>query len=69
MKRPPLGLVPKFIWDEARLNEVEGAIKRYKAENLSIPTEWIEEQNALMIGLQERDLKRGPEHGSSLFRV
>ena len=47
IKRPPLGLVPKFIIDEKRLNEIKKAIDRYMDENYKIPLKWIEEYNEL----------------------
>ena len=45
IKRPPLGLVPKYIHESKRHNEVCEAITRYYQEGLEIPIEWIEEYN------------------------
>ncbi len=47
-KKPPIGLVPKFIRQEQRLKEVKEAINRYFEAGLEIPTEWIEEYNELI---------------------
>jgi hypothetical protein len=47
-KKPPLGLMPKRIHDESRLDEISEAIKRYIAEKKEIPIEWIEEYRSLL---------------------
>jgi len=54
-KKPPLGLTPRFIRDEQRLNEILAAIERYAAEKTPIPLEWVEEYNEICIRLQEED--------------
>jgi hypothetical protein len=41
--RPPLGLRPRFIADEDRLSEVEGAIVRYQDAGKPVPDEWFSE--------------------------
>ena len=50
--RPPLGLIPKKLYDEQikveRFNEVCGAIARYYDAGLKINIEWIEEYNELV---------------------
>ena len=47
-KKPPLGLLPKYIHDDRRLDEVSKAIKRYANELFPLKTEWIEEYNELI---------------------
>lgn len=47
-KKPPLGLIPRYIRDEERLSEVGGAIYRYLNERYPIKPEWIEEYNELI---------------------
>lgn len=47
-KKPPLGLIPKFIHKERRFIEVCGAISRYYEAGLVIPIEWVEEYNELV---------------------
>jgi hypothetical protein len=44
-KPVPIGIMPKYIWDDKRFYEVCGAITRYYQEGLEIPIEWIEEYN------------------------
>ena len=46
--RPPLGVMPKFIWDRKRISMLKEAIKRYLDENEAIPNEWITEYNELV---------------------
>lgn len=45
--RPPLGIVPKYIWQDKRRSEIIQAICRYLNVNLPVPVEWIEEYNEL----------------------
>jgi len=53
--KPPLGLMPKCVWQEQRLDEVSAAIeRRMKAFGYEIPIEWIEEYNELMNIIQTR---------------
>lgn len=46
--KPPIGLKPKKLADEARLFEVRSAIVRYYEAGLKIPVEWIIEYNELI---------------------
>jgi hypothetical protein len=48
VKFSPIGLIPKWIRQEERLNEVGWAIKRYYDAGLEIPIEWVEEYNELI---------------------
>lgn len=47
-KKPPLGLVPKYIHEEKRLHAIREAIIRYVQEGYVIPLEWVEEYNELI---------------------
>jgi len=51
---PPIGLKPRFIVTEERLEEVKEAIERYIENGFKVPAEWIEEYNDL---LEWRDKK------------
>lgn len=56
--KPPIGLMPKFIWEEKRFQAVKEAIDRYmKAEKL-VPKEWWEEYSELGHKIQERRNKQ-----------
>lgn len=46
--KPPLGVMPKCIWDDKRFNMIALAIKRYLKSNCKIPIEWVEEYNSLI---------------------
>ncbi len=48
LKRPPLGLTPKYICDETRVAEIQAAIERYTAAGKAIPGEWNLELDALL---------------------
>ena len=54
MNKPPLGLIPKSIYEAQimleRMNMIVDAMKRYAAVQKPIPVEWIEELEELMKG-------------------
>ena len=52
-KVPPLGLIPKFIWEEQRLSELKGALARYLNANYPLPQEFVDEFNELVGKLPE----------------
>jgi len=43
LEKPPIGLVPKWVCDEARRVEILEAMMRYAYSHKNIPPEWIEE--------------------------
>lgn len=47
-KKPPLGIMPRWIWERKRCREIAEAICRYTYAGKSIPAEWIEEYNELV---------------------
>jgi hypothetical protein len=47
-KRPPLGLIPRFVFESQRVNMIIEAIYRYIEAESPIPIEWIEEYNELI---------------------
>lgn len=46
-KRPPLGLMPRIIHDENRMQAIEEAAGRYFLAQLDIPKEWVTEYKEL----------------------
>ena len=46
--KPPLGLKPKSISDEQRLDEIDAAIERYVVALYPIPQSWLDERDALL---------------------
>ena len=53
-ERPPIGLYPRFLHDEKRLDDVTQAIQRYMNAHETVPAEWWDECNELV----EREQKR-----------
>jgi len=51
--RPPLGLMPRFMWEGERLFEVCSAITRRYQSCMEIPIEWVREYNELIIKKSE----------------
>ena len=49
IKRPPLGVMPLYIWNKKRVLEIAEAITRYAEAFQQIPQEWIDEYNNLVI--------------------
>lgn len=43
LKKPPLGLEPRWIHDSKRAQDILDAIERYTDANMSIPKKWVEE--------------------------
>ena len=43
LKKPPLGLEPRWVHDSRRASDILDAIERYTDANMSIPKKWIEE--------------------------
>jgi hypothetical protein len=50
--RPPLGVVPRYIWASVqqteRLNDLKAAMVRYLEAGATIPMEWLAEYNELI---------------------
>lgn len=46
--RPPIGIMPRWIWEEKRFYELREAIARYYDAGCRIPPEWIEEYNDMV---------------------
>lgn len=47
IKKPPIGLMPRFVWEERRLVNIVAAMVRYENAGLEIKSEWIEEYEEL----------------------
>jgi len=48
-KKPPMGLMPKKLWDEQRYYDVCAAITRYYQAGMKIPIKWIKEYNKFVV--------------------
>lgn len=45
--KPPIGIKPKFVWEEERIGDLLEAMLRYSNVGWVIPKEWIEELDEL----------------------
>ena len=64
-KTPPLGVRPRFLLDEERINELKEAIGRFLESNWPIPDEITAEYNLLTEKLEEE----GQDYVSRLARM
>lgn len=46
-EKPPIGIMPRYVWDKKRRDELSEAMQRYIEASKSIPQEWIDEYNEL----------------------
>ena len=44
--KPPIGLTPRYIFEERRMQEIIDAIERYRKAKKPIPSKWIYEYNS-----------------------
>ena len=56
--KPPLGIKPKYLHDEARFTELRDAIKRSMDGYYYIDPEWITEYNELLENIVSRTMKK-----------
>jgi len=47
MKKPPIGVIPRYLWDEERLEAINDAIKQYWNAGMTPPIEWFHEREEL----------------------
>lgn len=47
-KTPPIGLTPRWLHNEKRIDEIIGAIKRYSEADIVPPIDWINELDELV---------------------
>lgn len=43
MDKPPLGVMPRFLWDERRMVDLTEAIERFTEAGAPVPVEWYYE--------------------------
>ena len=46
--KPPLGVMPRFVADERRLEELKEAMMRFISANWPINVEWLTEYNEII---------------------
>lgn len=42
-QKPPIGLKPRELYEEERINDILAACSRYSCAKLPIPIEWVDE--------------------------
>lgn len=52
-ERPPIGLKPKWLWEQERCGDIFDAMERYSESKLAIPVEWVEELRESVFKLQD----------------
>ncbi len=57
---PPVGLMPKWLWMEHRVKDIQAAIDRYNAAKTQIPLEWYSELSWIQSELENRAQNTGP---------
>ncbi|MGJ1198858.1 hypothetical protein ACR777_05480 [Sphingobacterium spiritivorum] len=56
VEKPPIGIVPDYIWKEQRIKELAAAITRFLESSYFIISEsWIKEYNSLIQERNERN--------------
>ena len=50
VKKPPLGIEPRYVWEEKRRQKIRKAVTEYMNAGLMVPEAWIEEWNELTSG-------------------
>lgn len=46
---PPIGLIPKFVRDQERAQEILAAMSRYVEAGKKFPREWVDELTQLVV--------------------
>lgn len=46
-ERPPIGIMPRWLWEEQRLHDLEATIHRFVEARQPINPDWIDEQREL----------------------
>lgn len=58
MDKPPLGVLPKFLWDEQRMVDLTEAINRFMDANEPVPSEWVQELAEITMTVVNNTAKR-----------
>ena len=60
-KKPPIGIIPRYIWELKRIKELKSAIRRFIAAGKQIPIEWVNEYNDFCRRYECADKSSGTE--------
>lgn len=58
LTRPPIGIMPKEIWLENRLDEIRHAAGRYLNDLRPVPDQWLEEIDWILEELSKTGAKK-----------
>ena len=47
VEKPPLGIVPKYVWSQKRMEEILEGTKRFMSAGKEVPDEWLKEYHQL----------------------
>lgn len=62
--KPPIGIMPEWLWKEKRLQDLQAAIKRYLLESQEpIPLNWIAEEYSLREWIENRNEEKRTQGG------
>jgi len=64
--KPPIGLMPRWLWIEKRIEDIDSAIERYKDCFKKIPQEWIDERYDLKKSQSPAEDKPSPSVNDNL---
>ena len=53
IEEPPLGLMPKYVWMDKRIQAIKEAIQRFMEREKQIPIKWVTEYNDLLKDREE----------------
>ena len=51
----PLGLAPKWVWQNNRITQIIEAMNRYITAGREIPIRWVEEYNELVADVRKQE--------------
>lgn len=54
----PLGLAPKWVWQNNRITQIIEAMNRYITAGREIPIHWVEEYNELVANVRKQGGER-----------
>lgn len=57
MDKPPLGIIPRRLWQERRYYDLLNAIQRYVGQGVQPPMEWLAEAQDLSYQLLRPERK------------
>lgn len=57
LEAPPIGLRPRWVVAEERIQEIKEACNRYYNSNTEVPREWLEELHELLAYIRMHRLK------------